>query len=340
MPHSKRPPERFWSVAIALAVTTGSRCGAEEHAGPDVDRRGQRCSGGERDERIDRAQVLLRQLGISGRGWRAPTRRDVGVFRDPHRIEAPLLGRDGQLGDRDRLVGGEHRHAETHRAPCRCVPAGAALGTVSASAQCRTQSGRGPGAVADRIPAGWRATTALMSSSVRSRCVAPARQVRWSSLPAVLAVAAAGHRLLEQVDPVLPMVQLRRTPTVALPDAEADHDADEAAHDRAQYEGRERQQHDPVDRQCLERRSVPEHQHDHSLDTDAESSSGRRSTLPHRRVAVDAVVGVVPAGVVGGVERWRSSVASPWASMAVRSWELVRFARDLTGCQILGHGHL
>ncbi len=98
----------------------GSRSGREEHSGPDVDRRGQRCSGGERDERIDRAQVLLRQLGISGRGWRAPTRRDVGVFRDPHRVEAPLLGRDGQLGDRDRLVGGEHRHAETHRAPCRC----------------------------------------------------------------------------------------------------------------------------------------------------------------------------------------------------------------------------
>ena len=68
----------------------------------------------ERDERVERALVLLAQLRVAGRRRRPPARRDVRVLRDVERVQPTLLDRARELGRTHRLVGHEHGDAEMH----------------------------------------------------------------------------------------------------------------------------------------------------------------------------------------------------------------------------------
>jgi hypothetical protein len=86
--------------------------GDEEDAGAEAEggRRGR--GRGEGDEGIEGAAVLVGQVVVGRRRpRRAATRRDVGVLREPQRVEAALLERPGELDQGHRKVGREGRHA-------------------------------------------------------------------------------------------------------------------------------------------------------------------------------------------------------------------------------------
>ena len=81
---------------------------------PRLDALGDGAGRHERDERIERALVLLGQLGLAGGRRCAPAGGDVGVLREVEAVEAPGLGLAGDIGRCDRPIGQEQRHPEAH----------------------------------------------------------------------------------------------------------------------------------------------------------------------------------------------------------------------------------
>jgi hypothetical protein len=79
--------------------------------------RARRCSGcGERDEGIERAEILLRDRAAERVGAR-PGDRYVGVLGEKERFEAALLDGDSQVDRADALIRDERQHTETHGCP-------------------------------------------------------------------------------------------------------------------------------------------------------------------------------------------------------------------------------
>ena len=152
----------------------------EEDAGADAEARRCHRRGGERDERVEAAAVLVGQLAAVGVG-RASARRDVGVLGDPDRVEAALFDRLGQLDHADRHVGDEHRDAVSHR-------------VESSRPTIARHDLRGPGCDRDRGRARHRArararvrTAGRGGRGERHRCgarrygrVGDRRRTRWS----------------------------------------------------------------------------------------------------------------------------------------------------------------
>src|SRR5207249_2548322 len=101
----------------------GDRVALDEQADPraDLERGGHggRCR--QRDEQVVRAPVLLRQGRAAG-PRASPRDRDVGVLREPERLEAAGLDRARQVVDPHRVVGGEHDDAEVHASRYRRAP--------------------------------------------------------------------------------------------------------------------------------------------------------------------------------------------------------------------------
>ncbi|MEZ5321010.1 MAG: hypothetical protein R2698_02810 [Microthrixaceae bacterium] len=93
--------------------------GDEQDAGSQEDRSGPYRRGGEGDEGVHGAAVLLRELVLARGGWGDPGLGDVGVLGQVERLEAAGLRLHRQLVGPHRPIGGEHRDAETHRVTLR-----------------------------------------------------------------------------------------------------------------------------------------------------------------------------------------------------------------------------
>src|SRR5437660_5143433 len=93
----------------------GIALGDEEDGGPQAEPFRGRRRRRQRDERVERVPVVLRQR-LPHRCRGPPAHRDVGVLRDVHRREPACLGLARRLGRADRPVGQEHGDAEPHRA--------------------------------------------------------------------------------------------------------------------------------------------------------------------------------------------------------------------------------
>src|ERR1700733_7332166 len=79
--------------------------GHERYAGADLEV-GPRRDDGQRDVRVERSPVALRQVAAAGVG-RPGADGDVGVLRQQDRVEPALGGRAGEVGHRQGLVGRE-----------------------------------------------------------------------------------------------------------------------------------------------------------------------------------------------------------------------------------------
>ena len=94
----------------------GVALGDQRDPGAQRDRLGHLGGSRQHDERVERAAVLVGELGVArGRG-RATADRDVRVLGQVERVESPRLGLDGELDRVHRPVGGEHRDPVAHRA--------------------------------------------------------------------------------------------------------------------------------------------------------------------------------------------------------------------------------
>ena len=172
MPSSTRPPDRWSSEATVLACTIGSCWATSVMPVPSRSRSVTVAGGGEGDERVEGAAVLLGQLGSAG-PRRAPARRDVGVLGDPERLEAAGLQLGRQAVGADRQVGREDQGADVH--PRRLYGVGrperetsrrrAAVSTL-AGCPCGSRP------VDVHLPAGWW-TSPVASRGRRHACTCP-----------------------------------------------------------------------------------------------------------------------------------------------------------------------
>ena len=92
-PSVTRPPERWSSVATCLASTIGSCWAASRMPVPEPDARGHGGSGGQRDERVETALVIVEAHALDERRRDVLPQREVGVLGQPERVEAELLDR-------------------------------------------------------------------------------------------------------------------------------------------------------------------------------------------------------------------------------------------------------
>ena len=105
-----------------LRVEGGDRLGRhdrlalrdEADARTDDETVGDRGGHPQRDERIERALVLLREFVVARGRRRAATRRDVRVLGEVQRRETAILDGARELDHADRLVGREHGDPELH----------------------------------------------------------------------------------------------------------------------------------------------------------------------------------------------------------------------------------
>ena len=70
--------------------------------------------GGQRDERIEAALVVVEADALDERGWQVLSQREVRVLGEPQRVEAELLDGDGERGRRQIAVGERGGDAEPH----------------------------------------------------------------------------------------------------------------------------------------------------------------------------------------------------------------------------------
>ena len=85
----------------------------EADTGPEQQPLRRHGGGGEGQERIEGLPVLGGQVRAAGPGA-AAAGRDVGVLGHEQRLEAPLLGRPGELRRADRVPGREDRDSKVH----------------------------------------------------------------------------------------------------------------------------------------------------------------------------------------------------------------------------------
>ncbi len=86
----------------------------EQDARAQADARGHGGSGGQRDERVETALVVVEADALDERGWQVLSQREVRVLGEPERVEAELLDRDGERGRRQVAVGERGGDAEPH----------------------------------------------------------------------------------------------------------------------------------------------------------------------------------------------------------------------------------
>src|SRR5438445_4863286 len=88
----------------------------EADAGAELQAPGRRGRRHERDEGVVGRPVVSRE-GAPARPGAAPARGDVRVLREPHRLEAALLERPGELVGGNRVLGRKHDDAVVHESP-------------------------------------------------------------------------------------------------------------------------------------------------------------------------------------------------------------------------------
>ena len=126
MPSDTRPSDSEVERGDRLGLDDRVVLGDERDAGAEAQPLRHRRRGGEGDERVERAAVLLGQLRAAG-PRRAPARRDVGVLGDPQRLEAAVLqlaSPGGRAGSRGRSGRSARRcaSAATVRRPSPTAP--------------------------------------------------------------------------------------------------------------------------------------------------------------------------------------------------------------------------
>ena len=88
-------------------------------AGAETDPFRHRRAGAERDERVVRVRVVLRQIATAGER-RLAAGRDVRMFREEQRVEAALFDRTGEFDRLNRIVRWKHRDTEMRALVCKC----------------------------------------------------------------------------------------------------------------------------------------------------------------------------------------------------------------------------
>ena len=164
--------------------------GGEQDAGAESDARGDGGGGGQRDQRVEAALVVVEAHAADERGRRVLLDGEVGVLGQVERVEAELLDRGGEDGRRQVVVGQGGGDAEAHGQDPAAVRSGGELGQGAAPDRAAEQRaergllaavGLDHGVAAGR-PARARCWPGWPRGGAR-RCAPPARPSRRARCP-------------------------------------------------------------------------------------------------------------------------------------------------------------